>query len=94
MLPFYVRAGETFDMQADGIQYDINGFQELIAMEIVRAGQVNARATLVDFMTQTIKAFSSSSGKFTAVRIAGSHVAFGFDDAGFQQAFCSSVNMP
>ena len=31
--------------------------------------------------------FSSSSGKLTAVRVAGGHVAFGFDNAGFQQAF-------
>lgn len=34
--------GEAFDVQADGFQHDINGFQELIAVQVFQHRQVDA----------------------------------------------------
>lgn len=54
------------NVQADGFQHDINRFQELIAMEVFQTCQIDAGATFIDFVTQAVETFSSSSGKFTA----------------------------
>ncbi|MNC15350.1 hypothetical protein D3C75_631640 [compost metagenome] len=80
--------GKTFDMQAYRFQHDIYRFQELVAMQILKAGEVNAGAALIDFVAHTVEPFFQHQREVhRQVRVAGGHVAFGFDNAGFQQAF-------
>ena len=82
------QVGEAFDVQADGFQHDINCLQELIAVQVFQHRQVDARAALVHFGAQAVETFLQHQREvYRQVGVAGGHVAFGFDDAGFQQAF-------
>ena len=79
--------GEAPDVQAYGFQHDINGFQELIAVQIVQYRQVDARAALGYFRAQAVEPFLQHQREIhRQVCVTGGHVAFRFDDAGFQQA--------
>lgn len=76
------------NVQADGFQHDINRFQELIAMEVFQTCQIDAGATFIDFVTQAVETFfPAAAGSLPPVCVAGGHVTFGFDNAGFQQPF-------
>ena len=80
--------GKAFDVQAYGFQHDINGFQELVAVQIVQHRQVDARPALGHFRAQAVKPFLQHQREIhRQVCVTGGHVAFRFDDAGFQQAF-------
>lgn len=63
---FTRQRGKALNVQADGLQHDINRFQELIAMEVFQTSQIDAGATFIDLVAQAVETFSSSSGKFTA----------------------------
>ena len=54
---FARQLGETHNVQAHGFQYDINGFQELLTVQVFQYGQVNAGTTLGDFGAHAIEAF-------------------------------------
>ncbi|MNE55320.1 hypothetical protein D3C80_1501470 [compost metagenome] len=82
---FTRQAGKALNMQADGVQHDINRFQELIAVQIVQNGQVNAGTTLGHFGTHPVETFFQQQREIhRQVGIAGGHIAFGFDNPGFQ----------
>ena len=85
----FTRQGcKTFDMQTYRLQHDIYRFQELIAVQVVQHRQVDARAALGHFSTQAVEPFFQHQREVhRQMGIAGGHVAFGFDNAGFQQAF-------
>ncbi|OMP13805.1 hypothetical protein COLO4_00918 [Corchorus olitorius] len=75
-------------MQTYRLQHDINRFQELIAVQVVQHCQVDARAALGHFSAQAVEPFFQHQREvYRQVGIAGGHVAFGFDNAGIQQAF-------
>ena len=85
---FTRQVGEAFDVQAYGFQHDINGFQELIAVQIVQHRQVDARPALGHFRAQAVEPFLQHQREIhRQVCVTGGHVAFRFDNAGFQQAF-------
>ncbi|VFS44017.1 Uncharacterised protein [Enterobacter cancerogenus] len=57
-------------------------------MQIVQHRQVDARAALGHFGAQAVEAFLQQQREVhRQVRVTGGHVAFGFDNAGLQQAF-------
>ena len=80
--------GKAFDVQAHRLQHDINRFQELVAVQVFQHRQVDARAALGHLGAQAVETFLQHQREVNGqVRIAGGHIAFGFDNAGFQQAF-------
>ena len=57
-------------------------------MQVFQHRQVDARAALGHLSAQAVEAFFQHQREVDRqVRVAGGHVAFGFDNAGFQQAF-------
>lgn len=78
--------GKTLDMLADRLQNDINPFEKLVAMQIVQHRQIDARATFGHFFTQAVEAlFQQQREVNRQMRVAGGHIAFGFNNAGGQQ---------
>ena len=85
---FTRQIGKAFDVQAYGFQHDIDRLQELVAVQVFQHRQVDARAALGHLSAQAVEAFFQHQREVDRqVRVAGGHVAFGFDNAGFQQAF-------
>ncbi|MPN21497.1 hypothetical protein SDC9_168877 [bioreactor metagenome] len=75
-------------MVTDGNQHNINGFQKLLAMQILENSQVNTRTALCDFFPQAVNAFFQQQREVhRQVCVTGGHVAFSFDNTGFQQPF-------
>ena len=82
------QVGKAFDVQAHRFQHDIDRLQELVAVQVFQHRQVDARAALGHFGAQAVETFLQHQREVhRQVRVAGGHVTFGFDDAGFQQAF-------
>ena len=80
--------GIALTVFAHRFQHDINGFQELLAVQIFQYGQVNARTALGDFRAHAVEAFFQQQRIVDCkVSIAGGHIAFRFDNAGGQQRF-------
>ncbi len=80
--------GKAFDMQAHRVQDDIDRFQELVAVQVFQHRQVDARAAFGHFRAQAVEPFFQQQREVhRQMRIAGGHIAFRFDNAGFQQPF-------
>ena len=80
--------GIALTVVADRFQHDINGFKELLAVQIFQHCQVNARTALGDFRPHAVEAFFQQQRIVNRkVSVAGGHIAFGFDNAGRQQRF-------